>query len=67
LTLEPDADVYRIGIPKALRTTHEEHFAAVLEDFVGYADRGQGPDNLGPDLIAKYTLLARAKELSQQQ
>lgn len=66
LRLEPDGDVYRIGIPKGLRTTHEEHFAAVLEDFVGYLDGGQRPDNLAPDLIAKYTLLARAKALSHQ-
>ena len=62
LTAEPDGDVFRIGIPKALRTTHEEHFAAVLEDFVGYLDRRERPDNLGPDLITKYTLLARAKD-----
>ncbi len=66
LTAEPDGDMFRIGIPKALRTTHEEHFAAVLEDFVGYLDRREQPDNLGPDLITKYTLLARAKELSHQ-
>jgi hypothetical protein len=58
--------VYRVVIPKALRTTHEEHFAAVLEDFLGYIDRGQWPENLGPDLVAKYTLLAHARGLSHQ-
>ena len=66
LGAEPDGEVYRIRIPEQLRTTHEEHFAAVLEDFLGYMDRGRWPDNLGPDLVAKYTLLARARELSHR-
>jgi predicted dehydrogenase len=66
LAVEPDGQVYRVVIPKALRTTHEEHFAAVLEDFLGYIDRGQWPENLGPDLVAKYTLLAHARQLSHQ-
>jgi hypothetical protein len=66
LTVEPDGDAYRIGIPQSLRTTHEEHFAAVLDEFVGYLDRGGPPAVLGPDLVAKYTLLGRAKELARQ-
>ena len=64
LGLKTSGSVFRVTIPAALRTTHEEHFAAVLEQFLAYADRGQWPDNLGPDLVAKYTLLARARELS---
>ena len=66
LTVESDGEVHRIGIPKTLRTTHEEHFAAVLEEFLGYIERGNWPANLGPDLVAKYTLLAQARELSHQ-
>jgi len=66
LAIEPDGQVYRVVNAKALRTTHEEHFAAVLEDFLGYIDRGQWPENLGPDLVAKYTLLAHARGLSHQ-
>jgi predicted dehydrogenase len=66
LSAEADGEVYRIRIPGRLRTTHEEHFAAVLDDFLAYIDRGRWPDNLGPDLIAKYTLLARARELSHR-
>jgi predicted dehydrogenase len=63
--VEPAGIGFRIAIPTALRTTHEEHFAAVLEQFLAYADAGQWPDNLGPDLVTKYTLLARAAELSR--
>ena len=66
LGLEASGSVFRVTIPAALRTTHEEHFAAVLEQFIAYADRGESPDNLGPDLVTKYTLLAQARELSHR-
>ena len=66
LGLEAAGSVFRVTIPAALRTTHEEHFAAVLDQFLAYADRGQWPENLGPDLVTKYTLLARARELSHR-
>ena len=64
LGFEPAGTGFRITIPKALRTTHELHFAAVLQTFLTYLDEGAWPDNLGPDLDTKYTLLARALELS---
>jgi predicted dehydrogenase len=63
--VEPTGSTFRVAIPEALRTTHEEHFAAVLDQFLAYVDRRQWPDNLGPDLVTKYTLLARAAELSR--
>jgi len=66
LGVTADGQIQRIDIPRALRTTHEEHFAAVLEDCLGYIDRGAWPENLGPDLEVKYTLLAHARELSHQ-
>ena len=66
LAVVPDGDIYRIAIPQALRTTHEEHFAAVLDDFLDLLSSGEQPANLGPDLLAKYTLLAQARELSHR-
>jgi predicted dehydrogenase len=66
LGFEPVGRSFRITIPQALRTTHEEHFAGVLEEFLGYIDSGEHPANLGPDLVTKYTLLARAAELSHR-
>jgi predicted dehydrogenase len=59
-----DGAVLRLDIPPSLRTGHEAHFAAVLEQFIGHVDSGRWPPNLMPDLVAKYTLLARARELS---
>jgi predicted dehydrogenase len=61
---EPDGAVYRVRIPKALRTGHESHFAEVLEVFLGYIEAGTWPPQLGPDIVTKYTLLVRAKQLS---
>lgn len=57
---------FRIVVPDALRTTHEEHFAMVLDDFIADADRGSGPPALAADLLAKYTLLVRAKAASHR-
>ena len=53
-------------IPTALRTTHEQHFSAVLKTFLRCLDEGKWPETLGAELDAKYTLLSRALELSRQ-
>jgi predicted dehydrogenase len=67
LAMDPaDAGAFHIRIPQTLRTTHEQHFAAVLDQFLGLAAGGDAPPNLIPDLICKYTLLARAAELSHR-
>ena len=63
---EPDGGVYRIAIPDALRTGHESHFGEVLQQFLGYIEAGKWPPQLGPDIVTKYTLLVRAKQLSHQ-
>ena len=64
LGIAPTGTRFRITIPKALRTTHEQHFAAVLQTFLGYVDQGKWPGNLDSDLDTKYTLLAQARDLS---
>ena len=67
LGFEPAGMGFCITIPKALRTTHEQHFAAVLQTFLTYLDEGKWPENLSSDLDIKYTLLAQALELSHRQ
>ncbi|MBI1394978.1 MAG: oxidoreductase [Betaproteobacteria bacterium] len=64
LAIDRDGDVYRVGVPGRLRTSHEAHFGAVLAQFLGYVENGRWPASLGPDLVTKYTLLARAKQIS---
>ena len=66
LGYEAAAGGFRMTIPSALQTGHETHFAEVLEEFLGYVDAGRWPARLRPDLVAKYTLLARARELSRK-
>jgi predicted dehydrogenase len=52
----------RLLIPAALRTTHEQHFARVLDRFLGYVDGREPPAGAAAGLAARYTLLARAAE-----
>ncbi|MGQ0578291.1 MAG: putative oxidoreductase C-terminal domain-containing protein [Betaproteobacteria bacterium] len=66
LGIEPSAGKFCITIPDTLRTTHEQHFAKVLDEFLGRIDGSERSANRGPDLVAKYTLLARAAELSRR-
>jgi predicted dehydrogenase len=65
LAFERAGAQFRASLPAALRSTHEEHFAAVLEEFLGWTD-GTAPANLSLDLVTKYTLLAHAAELSHR-
>jgi hypothetical protein len=56
-----------VRIPQTLRTTHEQHFAAVLDQFLALVSGAPQPATLIPDLIAKYTLLAQAAQRSHTQ
>jgi predicted dehydrogenase len=64
--IDDEAGRLHLAIPAALRTTHEMHFAEVLDEFLGFVDGAPIPRTLGPNLVAKYTLLLRARELAQR-
>lgn len=53
-----------ISIPDALRTSHEEHFAEVRNEFLEMLDSGKEPANMRANIKTKYTLLADARELA---
>ncbi len=56
-----DGERLRLEIASELRTTHEEHFAAVRNNFIACLDgEKKFPANLKSALIAKYSLLAAA-------
>jgi predicted dehydrogenase len=55
---------FRFTIPDALRTSHESHFAMVLEDFLDYVDAGCWPEWLAPGIRLRYEILAHARELA---
>jgi predicted dehydrogenase len=58
------SDGFRLTIPHALRTSHESHFAMVLETFLDYLDAGRWPEWLTRGIRMRYELLARARELA---
>jgi hypothetical protein len=45
---------------------HEARFAEVLNQFLGYVDAGEWPRNVSRELVTKYSLLAKAYELSHR-
>ena len=64
LSVVKDGSRFRIDIPAALRTSHEEHFAAVRDEFLEILAGGKEPANLRANLISKYSLLSDARELA---
>jgi predicted dehydrogenase len=64
LGIRPSDGALHITIPGTLRTTHEQHFARVLDRFLDEIDGGKPPAGAAADLVTRYTLLARAAELS---
>lgn len=61
LVCRRDSTRFEITIPEQIRTTHEQHFAKVLDDFLHLVDSGQRPITVLSDLLTKYQLLAHAK------
>ena len=57
---------YQITIPAAMHQGHEARFAEVLDRFLGYVDAGRWPQRVSDELVAKYTLLANARNLSHR-
>ncbi len=65
ITIDKIGSEYRINIPDAARTTHEEHFAAVRNEFLEML-KTREPVNLRSNLFAKYKLLAEARDLAMK-
>jgi len=57
-------DGWEIVVPPGLLIGHEEHFALVLDQFMGYLEQGAWPEHLVPNIVTKYTLLAKASALA---
>ena len=64
LGLTPADKGFELVIPEALRSTHESHFAMVLESFLDYLDAGRWPQWLTAGIRMRYELLARSRELA---
>jgi hypothetical protein len=64
LSLEKEGDLWVINIPSSLRTTHEQHFSKVRDQFIENLDQGSFPPENGPNILARYTLIAQAREMA---
>ncbi|MBW1959941.1 MAG: oxidoreductase [Deltaproteobacteria bacterium] len=62
LSVQRENDKLLIHIPDELRTTHEEHFCQVRDTFLEYLDTGFLPPETRACIVAKYTLLTKARE-----
>lgn len=58
---------WRLVVPPALDQGHESHFARVLNTFLDHLEHGTWPEALRARIRMRYTLLARAQELAQDQ
>jgi predicted dehydrogenase len=64
LGMRPADKGFKFTIPDALHSTHESHFAMVLENFLDYVDKGHWPVWLTRGIRTRYELLARSRELA---
>jgi predicted dehydrogenase len=62
LSVYPEKNALLMNIPDNLRTTHEQHFCQVRDTFLDHLDAGTEPAEHQACTIAKYTLLAEARE-----
>jgi predicted dehydrogenase len=58
---------WRLRLPPNLDQGHESHFARVLNTFLDYLEHGTWPEALRARIRMRYTLLAQAQELAQDQ
>lgn len=66
LAVEDRGAEARLAIPAALRTGHEDHFAAVMEELVGYLQTPRSvPEWEAVNARTKYHLTTRAVELAR--
>ena len=59
-------DGWELSIPPTLRTPHESQFPRVLDEFLGYVERGEWPARRVADTRAKYELLAEARRRAER-
>ena len=64
LSASREGDNIRIDIPDRLRTTHEEHFCQVRDQFLDDLDQHRYPAEERDCIVSKYTLLAKARHLA---
>lgn len=62
---EPVGSEYHILIPETYRVGHEAHFAQVTQNFLAYLKNGNLPEWEVPNMLAKYWLTTKAREMAR--
>jgi hypothetical protein len=67
LTLDDRGSGVQLVVPDNLHTSHESHFATVMNEYVRYYQTPRAvPHWERPNLLAKYYITTRAVEMSRQ-
>ena len=66
IALEPCEGGWHVVIPASYRNGHEAHFGQVTENFLKYLKEGKLPDWEIPGMIAKYYIVTKGWEMSQE-
>jgi predicted dehydrogenase len=64
INYEPVDSEYHILIPESYRVGHEAHFAQVTQNFLTYLKNGNLPEWEVPNMLAKYWLTTKAREMA---
>ncbi len=65
ISVETVENGYQIIIPDSMRPGHEAHFAQVTQNYLRYLTEGSLPPWEVPNMLAKYWLTTKAREISQ--
>ena len=63
--IEKTKDGYKVTVPAKFNENHEEHFARVVQAYLGYLDNNNMPNWEVPNMIAKYFTTSSALKLAQ--
>lgn len=66
LAVSQEGDEWRFDIPEELHLGHEAHFSLVADRFLQYLEQGSLPEWEVPNMITKYYITTRAREIALQ-
>jgi len=65
VSVEKISDGYKVIVPSKYIENHEEHFARVVQSYLGYLDKNNMPNWEVPNMLAKYYTTSSALTLAQ--
>ncbi|MEN9382297.1 MAG: hypothetical protein RI940_1180, partial [Bacteroidota bacterium] len=65
VSVEKISDGYKVIVPAKYIENHEEHFARVVQSYLGYLDKNNMPNWEVPNMLAKYYTTSSALTLAQ--